>query len=71
MVPGMAILLLWLPLVSSVLGQLVFNPVNDFQAISGQSLSFPVNLDSLLNNRGFGKTPDDANFDGSGGMLAL
>lgn len=56
------------PFVRPVLGQPVFNPVNDFQPISGESLSFPVSLDALLNNRGFGKTPEDANFDGAGSM---
>lgn len=59
-------LLLWASLAATVLAQLVFNPVNDFQSISGASLSFPLNLDSLFDNRGFGKTPDDADFDGSG-----
>lgn len=60
--------LLLISLVNFGLGQLVFNPVNNFQAISGEALSFPLNLDSLFNNRGFGKAPKDANFDGSGSM---
>jgi hypothetical protein len=64
-------LVLWAPLALSALGQLVFNPSNNFQPVSGESLSFPLNLDSLLDNRGFGNTPNDANFDGFGSKSSL
>ncbi|RAO67188.1 uncharacterized protein BHQ10_003200 [Talaromyces amestolkiae] len=51
----------------SALAQLVFNPVNNFRPISGEAPSLPLNIDTLFNNRGFGKVPGDADFDGSGG----
>jgi hypothetical protein len=52
-------------------GTTVFNPVNDFQPILGESLSFPLNLVSLFNNRGFGKKPSESNFDGYGSMVSI
>lgn len=53
----------------SALAQLVFNPVNNFRPISGEAPSLPLNIDTLFNNRGFGKVPGDADFDGSGGTI--
>jgi hypothetical protein len=55
--------------VSMTAGQLVFMPQNDFQPLKGQGLSFPVNISSLFDNRGFGKEPNESNFDGLGSKL--
>lgn len=57
--------------VSMTAGQVVFMPQNDFQPLKGQGLSFPVNISSLFDNRGFGKQPNESNFDGLGSKLGL
>lgn len=51
---------------SSLSNAVLFNPQNDFQPISWKNSSFPVDLEPHLNNRAFGMTPNDANFDASG-----
>lgn len=40
----------------------LFKPQNDFQGISGLNVSFSIDLP--FNNRAFGLTPSDADFDG-------
>ena len=47
--------------------QLIFMPQNNFQPISGQALSLPIDLDGIYDNRAFGLEPNETNFDGSGG----
>ncbi|KAG8162990.1 hypothetical protein KVR01_007468 [Diaporthe batatas] len=54
----------------AVLGQeldasLVVNPKNS-PGVAGSISSLPVDISSLRNNRGFGNSPGDADFDGSG-----
>lgn len=56
-------------LCSSALSQVLFNPVNDFQPLAGQTPSIALDVDTLFNNRGFGTVSGDANFDGSGGKI--
>lgn len=53
-----------------VLGQeldaaLVVNPKNS-PGVAGSISSLPVDISSLRNNRGFGNSPNDADFDGTG-----
>lgn len=47
--------------------QLIFMPQNNFQPISGQASSKPIDLHGLYDNRAFGLEPDETDFDGSGG----
>ncbi|KAI0769990.1 glycoside hydrolase superfamily [Fomes fomentarius] len=42
-------------------------PQNAFQPLGGQLPSFPVDISALYDNRAFGMTPNEANFDGAGG----
>lgn len=42
----------------------IFKPQSDFREISGLNVSFPVNLP--FNNRAFGLSPNESNFDGDG-----
>ncbi|KAJ5682999.1 hypothetical protein N7462_006164 [Penicillium macrosclerotiorum] len=44
----------------------IFKPQNEFQALSGESASFPVDLGPWFNNRAFGMSPNESNFDGEG-----
>lgn len=54
----------------SVLGQgleasLVVNPKNS-PGVGGSTASLPIDISALRNNRGFGTSPNDADFDGTG-----
>lgn len=60
----LSILLHGLLIAVPVCGEVIFMPQNDFQPVSGKSYSFPVDLSPLFNNRGFGMTPNESNFDG-------
>lgn len=62
----LSILLRCLLISVSVSGKVIFKPENDFQPVSGQSYSFPIDLSPLFNNRGFGLAPNEADFDGYG-----
>ncbi|PSN65894.1 glycoside hydrolase [Corynespora cassiicola Philippines] len=41
-------------------------PQNNFQPISGQAQSIPIDLNAIFDNRAFGIEPNETNFDGSG-----
>lgn len=57
----------WIGLfISAVQAQAVFNPKNVDAGSSGSNPSFPVDISSLYNNRGFANSPGDADFDGLG-----
>lgn len=49
----------------------IFQPQNDFQALSGKAPSVPVDLHAWFNNRAFGLKPNDSSFDGSGSKHSL
>lgn len=51
-------------------GQYLFNPKNDFQA-STPPQTLPLDLSLLYDNRGFGLTPDQSDFDGYGSMYTF
>jgi hypothetical protein len=55
---------------TSVAGSLLkfatFNPKYEQQPSSGQILSAPVDLTPYFNNQGFGRNPNESNFDGYG-----
>ncbi|KAH0267099.1 glycoside hydrolase family 29 protein, partial [Aureobasidium melanogenum] len=55
-----------LGLIPVVLGQggLVINPKNAGLQVGSHPSSVPIDLSSMVNNRAFAMTPDDANFDG-------
>ncbi|ORY19623.1 glycoside hydrolase superfamily [Clohesyomyces aquaticus] len=55
---------IWLSL-SPVLGQLIIMPQNNFQPLLGQAKSKPINLTAEFNNKAFGLTPGEADYDGS------
>ena len=50
---------------------LIFMPQNNFQVVSGQAPSLPVELEDIYDNRAFGLKPNETNFDGSGGELLV
>ncbi|KAL2006893.1 hypothetical protein VTN00DRAFT_9561 [Thermoascus crustaceus] len=62
----LSILLHCLLIAVPVCGEVILMPQNDFQPVSGQSYSFPVDLSPFFNNRGFGMTSNESNFDGYG-----
>lgn len=47
--------------------QLIFMPQNNFQVVSGQAPSLPIDLEHIYDNRAFGLKPNETDFDGSGG----
>ncbi|KAK7710026.1 hypothetical protein SLS57_008524 [Botryosphaeria dothidea] len=67
--PKPTALIQWLLLVPSSSAEALFMPQNAFQPLQGQPLSFPVDLDPLFNNRGFGLSPNESDFDGMGGAF--
>ena len=58
--------LLLLSFVSTVCAQAVFNPKNVGTSYNVTNPSFPVDLSSLYNNRGFAMRANDSNFDNYG-----
>lgn len=57
---------LLLSFLSAVHAQAVFNPKNVGTSYNEANPSFPIDLSSLYNNRGFAMRPNDSNLDGSG-----
>ncbi|KAJ4294980.1 hypothetical protein N0V90_006988 [Kalmusia sp. IMI 367209] len=53
-------------LASASSAQLIFMPQNNFQPISGQAPSTPIDLSGIFDNRAFGLKPNETAFDGSG-----
>jgi hypothetical protein len=51
---------------ASIGDAVIFKPQNEYQALSGLNVSFPVDLQSFYNNRAFGLYPNDASYDGQG-----
>jgi alpha-L-fucosidase len=58
--------LLFLSFLATVRAQAVFNPKNIGTSYNGTNPSFPVDISSLYNNRGFAIKANDSNFDGEG-----
>lgn len=53
--------------VATAAAQLIFMPQNNFQPISGQAPSLPIDIQGIFDNRAFGSKPNETDFDGSGG----
>lgn len=56
-------------LLASACAEVIFMPQNNFQPVSGQAQSLPIELDAIFDNKAFGLEPNETNFDGSGGKL--